>query len=227
MPPLSPRTTFLLLVGLAVVIFVGGLRLARQKEVVHLERDREAQRRFAVAAQAELQRLDELYESHLTRLARTGPNDAFEIRWEAARLIGIRQFSVLDRTRKAEDINVQVTPKAGERTPTPAFQAPRTGSPQAVALLDQGKLFGDDAVRSGWIDEPGKPLMFWLRRSVNEVAVVMINSAALDEAISKWLEQWAAKEFEPIRVEGGPDQLRTRAGRALATGGEIMKGRPD
>ena len=229
MPSLSPRTTFLLLVGLAVVILAGGLRLARQNEVVPLERDREVQHRFAAAAQAELHRLDELYESHLARLARTVSADAFEIRREAVRLIGIRQFSLLDRTRRpgAEDINILVAPTAGERIPIPVLQMPRVGSPQDVVLMDQDKLFGSDGVRSGWIDEPGKPLIFWLRRSVNEVAVVILNTSAIDEAISQWLEQWAVKEFEPVRVAGGPDQFRSRTGRVLASGGEPKKAHPD
>ena len=228
MPSLSPRTTFLLLVGLAVVILAGGLRLARQNEVVPLERDREVQHRFAAAAQAELHRLDELYESHLARLARTVSADAFEIRREAVRLIGIRQFSLLDRTRRpgAEDINILVAPTAGERIPIPVLQMPRVGSPQDVVLMDQDKLFGSDGVRSGWIDEPGKPLIFWLRRSVNEVAVVILNTSAIDEAISQWLEQWAVKEFEPVRVAGAgfgnysPAQ-EGRGGRQQTIGGWV------
>ncbi len=80
MPPLSPRTTLLLLLALAAVILGGGLWLARQEETVRVDRDREALRRFSGEVQAELQRLDALYKSHLARLARTAPNRAGTVR---------------------------------------------------------------------------------------------------------------------------------------------------
>ena len=80
----SPRTTLVL----AAFIFAAALRLARQEETVRLDRDREALRRFADAVQPELQRLETLYESHLTRLARTAsPADVFETRRAADRFI--------------------------------------------------------------------------------------------------------------------------------------------
>lgn len=178
MPTLSPRITLLLLLGLAVVILGGGLRLARQEETVRIDRDREALRRFAGDTQAELQRLDNLYESHLSRLARTLPDDAFVIRREADRIVGVRQFSLLrHRTaRRADDVHVQIS----GRTPMPAFAAPRGVSARELVLLDEAKLLGDGAARSGWIDEPGKPLIFWQRRSAEEVAMLMIDPAAVE-----------------------------------------------
>ena len=229
MPALSPQTTLLLLLGLAAVILGGGLRLARQEENVRIDRDREALRRFAGDTQAELQRLDELYESHLSRLARTLPDDPFAIRHEADRIVGVRQFSLLRRkpARGVEDVHVQLTPTAGARTPVPAFLEPRGVSARAWVALDEAKLFGDEAIRSGWIDEPGKPLMFWMRRSSAEVAVLMIEPAAVEAAISRWLERWMSPSFEPVRTAGGPDQLRIRGGRPLFSGGDAPDGRPD
>jgi len=231
MPSPSPRSTLLLLCGLAAIILVGGLRLARQEESVRVDRDRAALRDFGADLHAELQRLETLYESHLARLARTLPEDAFEIRREADRVVGVRQFSLLLREeyrnpRTAPDTHVVVLPMAGERTPAPAFDAPRAGSAREVVLLDEERLF-DDANGSGWVDEPGKPLMFWLRRTSGQCAVLMIDSAAVEAAIDGWLEKWGAAHFEPVRVGGGPDELRARGGRALAATGTAMASRPD
>ncbi len=126
MPSLSPRATLLLLLALAAVIFVAGLRLARVEESVRIDRDREPLRRFSGEMQSELQRLDELYESHLDRFARTASMwDTFALRREAERIVGIRQWSVLHRVAaKKEDVHVQIVAVPGERTPRPMFTSP-------------------------------------------------------------------------------------------------------
>ncbi len=230
MPALSPRTTLLLLLALAAVILGGGLCLARQEEKVRVDRDREALRRFSGEVQTELQRLDELYESHLARLARTVPDQPGTVRLWSERIVGVRQFSLLGQSsdRKFKPEHVQVTSTPGERTPVPAFVEPRAGSPSAFVLLDESKLINDETVgRSGWIDEPGKPPMFWQHRSFGELVVVMIDPRAVEAAIDRWLENWAAPRFDPVRVGGGPDQFRARGRRLLATSGEPGSDRPD
>jgi signal transduction histidine kinase len=220
---LSPRTTLLLLLSLAAVVLVGGVRLARQEESVRLDRDRSALQRFAGDAQAELQKLDTLYTDHLTTLARRcGPEQTFELRRAADRIVGIQQVSFLHRG--GGDAHVQVY---GERLPVPALQAPRSGLPIAPVLVSEEKLFDDAGDDSGWIDEPGKPLFYWLRRSSKEVAVLLIQRADVEAAISRWLESWSAQAFEPVRVERGPDQLRPRGGRALVVAGDSLTTAPD
>ena len=230
MPSLSPRTTLLLLLGLAAVILGSGLWLARQEERVRVDRDREALRRFSGAAQAELQRLETLYENHLLRLARTAPDQPGTVRLWAERIVGVRQFSLLGQSsdRKFKPEHVQVASTPGERTPVPVFAEPRVGSASAFVLLDESKLINRETVgQSGWIDEPGKPPMFWLHRSFGELVVVMIDPRAVEGAIDRWLENWATPRFEPVRVGGGPDQFRARGGRLLATSGEPGSDRPD
>ena len=225
MSSLSPRATLLLLLGLAAMILGGGLRLARQEESVRIDRDREALATLlAATCRSELQRLEALYESHLARLARTLPNDAFEIRREADRIVGVRQFSLLH-------------PEAGRampRCPRPGHRRRRAnarrcqcsrrraaGSTRAGAAARGGRFFDDSDARSGWIDEPGKPLMFWQRRSSEEVVVLMIDTPAVEAAVNRWLREVggvaASSRCASLAV---PDQLRTRDGRPLAAGGD-------
>lgn len=134
MPSLSPRTTLWFLLSLASVILCGGLRLARHSESVRIDRSREPLRAFAEEAQRELSRLEDLYESHLMRLARTLPNDTFAIRREAERIGGVRQVSLLHRgsAGAVPDSQVQIMSAPNERLPVPSFTPPVSGSARAV-----------------------------------------------------------------------------------------------
>ena len=226
---LSPRTTFAVLLGLAAVLLGGGIRLARQEESVRLDRDREPLQRFTSDAQAELHRLEALYESHLERLARIPkPDDAFEVRREADRIVGIRQFSLLHRdTKVTPDLHVQITAVQKERTPVPMFDAPRNASAGIPVLLSRERTFDFSGPRSGWIEEPGKPLMYWQRISSHEAVVLMIDTAAVEGAVSRWMQSWGEEQFGPVHAGGGPDQLRAHRGEILLREGRAELAKPD
>ena len=93
----------------------------------------------------------------------------------------------------------------------------------AMVLLDERRLFNR---ASGWIDEPGKSLMFHVKRTTAEMSVIVVSRPVVAEAIQKWLRQWAAASFEPVRVSGGPDQFRA-GGKILATVGLAETDAPD
>ena len=226
---ITPRATLLSLFLLAVLIFCGGVRFARQVESVRLERDREALRRFSGELQDELQRLEVLYESDLARLARMGkPNDAFAVRDAADQIVGVRQFSLLHRNPKqaGSDIHVQIERAVNGHMPVPALENPRGGVSPSV-LLPKEKLFDEKGEASGWIEEPGKPLIFWARVTSDEVVALLIDPAAVEAAISEWLKAWAAPRFETVRAGRGPDQFRTGNGKTLLTEGAASADRPD
>lgn len=230
MSSLSPRTTLLLLLGLAAVLLVGGTRLARTQESVRVDREREALQRFSGEVREELQRLEALYQSHLTRLARIPkPNDAFEVRQTADRIIGVRQFSLLHREAKdaGADLHVLIEAPRRQRTPVPVLDAARYRGTGVPVVLSAEKLFSDDGTWTGWIEEPGKPLMFWQRIASGEVVVLLIDESALEMAVDSWLKGWGEARFAPVRVGGGPDQLRTRNGQPLLTEGGVQIERPD
>ena len=180
--------------------------------------------------QDELQRLELLYESDLARLARMGkPNDAFAVRDAADQIVGVRQFSLLHRNPKqaGSDIHVQIERTVNGHMPVPAFENSRGGGVSPSVLLPKEKLFGEQGERSGWIEEPGKPLIFWARVTSDEVVALLIDPAAVEASISEWLKAWAAPRFEPVRAGRGPDQFRTGNGKALLVEGTTVADRPD
>lgn len=223
----DPGKTLLLFGAVAVTVLAGGLRLARHEQTVRQDRDRAALRQFSNEAQDQLQRLERLYEEHLARLATDTPADEFNMRVAAERLVGIREFSLLrPAASKAGDRHVTVSPVYGQSTPAPVFAAD-SKSAGPVFLLDEAKyLRGPEA--SGWIDEPGKPLMFFQRRSPTELAVLTVDVPAVQTAASQWLRDWAAGPFAPVRAGGGPDALRVTGGPTLAAAGaKLAGGQPD
>jgi signal transduction histidine kinase len=228
MSPLSPRATLLLLLGLAVVILGAGLRLARVEERVRVNRDREALRRFASDAQIELERLEALYDQHLAdlgyltllRLPRNAPGaDTFPIRHAAGRWVGIRQYSLLTKGGKpGSDLHLLIAASPTEHTPLPTFAATREDTGK-VLLLSPDPMFSENGPTSGWINNPGQPLIFWSRITSSHAMVLLIDRREVEQAVTQWLQFWAEHQFTAVRAGGGPDELRTSAGRPVVTVG--------
>jgi signal transduction histidine kinase len=223
---LRPHVSFLLLLALAAILFAGGLRLARQQESVRLDRDRASLRHFAGDIQLELERLEMLYEQHLTSLFRSyKTEEMFDVRRDADAIVGIQQVSML--TRGAANIGGEHTQIYGQSLPMPVLKMPRVGGAGRLVLLPEDRIFGAAAPSHGWIDEPGKPLFFWNRQTSKWVLVYLIDRAALQAAVDHWLETYAAKSFEQVRAGGGPDQLRGEGARALLAEGRAPDFRAD
>lgn len=229
MSSLSPRTTLLLLLGLAAILLAGGSRLARTQESVRVDRDREALRRFYAELQEEIQRLESLYENHLQQIARIHkPNDAFEARSAADRIVGVRQYSLLHLDPKdGADLHVLVNASVRERTPTPMLDVARNRTAAGPLIISTERLFGGPDNWKGWIEEPGKPLMFWQRIDSKEAVVLLIDESAVEEVVGRWLKMWADERFAPVRAGRGPDQLRERNGAALLAEGPAQSQGPD
>jgi len=224
----SPRNTLLLLWGIAVVVLMGGFLLARQEREVRIERDREALREFAAEAQARIQGLEDLYQDHLLRIGRDVTPDEMAIRQAGGEITGLLRISLLFHSGAGIPplhTMVDAAPDGPLPLPLPAFSAgPSAGaSAGPLALLDQNRLLTRD---SGWIDEPGKPLMFSVKRSYAEVAVITVSRPLVARAMATSLRAWAEKSFAPIRATGGPDQLLAN-GEILAGVGIPSSDQPD
>ncbi len=222
----SPRKTLLLLWGIAGVVLIGGVLLARQERQVRSERNHEAMRNFAAAAQVQLQRLEDLYQDHLARIGREATPNSKETGRTADDITGILQVSLLHPSRAGlQDFHTLVSASPDGPPPLPTFSA-HTGSSAlagSMVVLDEDRLFSRD---NGWIEEPGKSLMFHVKRTSVELSVIVVSRPVVAEVIQEWLRRWAVAAFEPVRVSGGPDQLRAD-GKILATAGLEEADPPD
>ena len=228
MSRISPHATLALLLIAALTVLVAGIGFARREQTARIERDREPLRQFAGDLQHELHRLDRLYESNLERTARTAPLSDSQGIWRVcAGIVGVRQFSMIHASAdRGIDSHLAIEQPAGAPWPEPAFLEKAEGLPHARVLLSEHELFAGRE-DSGWIDEPGKPLMFWHRRLPDECVVLLIDVGAVSAAIEGNIGEWCSRRFEPLRVAGGPDQLLTPADRALITVGKSGAARAD
>jgi signal transduction histidine kinase len=212
--------------GIAFVVLIGGFMLARQQRELRVDRNRQALYDYAAAAQSRIQRLEDLYQNHLLRLGREVVPETLEAGRAADEIIGIFQVSLLRKSATGiQPFHAIVNAAPNGPVPLPAFSVGSvTGhSVESLVLLDETRLFSRE---SGWIDEPGKPLMFFVQRTQSEVAVITISRHLVGKSIKKWMREWAEKSFDPIRATGGPDQLRAD-GSILSQAGVAPLSNPD
>ncbi len=226
MKPPTPAKTLLLIGGVAAVTFLGGLRLARQSRNVRVERGRENLREFTDRTQDQLRRLESLYEEHLTSLARDTPSNPLDMRHEAGRIVGVQGFSLLHpQAEQEKDRQVNVTAETNQRVPVPVFSKTQQVVGETV-LLEEARFLGGGAA-SGWIEQPSNPRMYFVRRSRTELAVLTIDAAAVQSAVSEWLRQWAVARLGPAPASWSADLLRVEGGETLATNGNPVAAPPD
>ncbi|MGC4017577.1 MAG: HAMP domain-containing sensor histidine kinase [Luteolibacter sp.] len=214
----GPRTTLLLLWALATVVLVGGILLARQTRRVHADRDHTALLEFSSAAQARLQRLEDIYEDHLSEV---GGKPLAEMTGSMGNITGILRVSLLHPSASGIPDTHFVPAEAGPGGPPPPSFTPGPGGEVAV---DEERVLSRD---KGWIDGTGKPLMYYVTRSSGEAAVLTISRGSVAEAITGWLRAWTETSFAPVRTTGGPDQLRTNAEVIAANGTPEVGTSPD
>ncbi len=223
----APWLLLLLLGALAVAIAVAGARVARQTEVVRVERDHAVLRPLEESLHAELARLEALYEQHLLRVAHTSfPKDARAVRDGAAWLVGLKQYSVIHLTAPEPDFHAPVDARLGERLPEPIFAGrAESGLPRLrVRLSAETVLRG--AEESGWLAPPGGPLLYWSRRDPSSAVVLLLDATSIHAAVNGWLTPWAHTAFAPVAAAGGPDAVWSPDDRPLLAAGP-MEGGPN
>jgi signal transduction histidine kinase len=221
------RPTFILVFVLlaAVGVLVGGVLMARRTEVLREERDRDPLKALASSFQAEVSRLEELYNTHLRALAvQAGLGDSFELKSEAERVIGVRQVSMLPLGGGNEvhtRIGVQST-----RVPVPVLVSGRTpnfGVPEVMPL----EMTAASPGATGWYSPAGEWRYFWFRRDGTSVVVIAVEAAAVQAAMRGVLKTWGDDEVRPVRAVGGPDALMEVGGEPLVTVGSLPGSFPD
>lgn len=235
--PRSPQFALILLLVVAACIVAGGAFLARRTETVRVPRDRTPVREFAGAVEEQMQRLEQLYASHLKQIASgvVVKNPAAS-RLAAQRIVGVQRLSILFAEGAREpDVHLPaMKPPPGVTWPEPTLREKLVGIPRPVDRLPQAEILDHEAERSGWIDRPGKPLYYWQRRDEQNAAVVVSVdreevAAAFDAWFRAWMDSGASGAITGLGAEGGPDRLLGGQGAALGSVGPepALPDRPD
>lgn len=222
-----PRLTLILLLLLAACVAAGGVIAARRVVEARVERDRTAQRQLVVSLNAETRRLEELYEGHLRGAAMQlsyAWNDSSEAQRRIAQVVeGIQRVSWLYWKNSGREGHLSIGFPVNPPLPEPTLLKEHDGLPRPRVLLDAKAIFPETSGRhSGWIDEPGKPMMFLHREGV--VAVLLtIDRAVVQQVMSGYL-----RELPRIKQSlGGPDELREEGGTVLHRAGVLPNVPPD
>ncbi|MGV3663984.1 MAG: sensor histidine kinase [Prosthecobacter sp.] len=217
---------------LACCIAVGGMLVARREVETRRVRDRQPQRELARAMQGEVLKLEVLYEGHLQQTGRAVMGQASNL--EAARRMagnveGIQRVSWLSSAKVATaetHLNL-LDREAALLLPEPTLERQHAGLPRLRVLLTTSQVSQRGAARSqGWIDEPGKPLMYAVHES-NSVVVLTLDRAAVERAINQHFSIWLPENLGALERLGGPDQVQKSEGSPLISVGSIPGWPPD
>ncbi len=215
---------------LAGCIAVGGVVVARREVETRRERDHQAQRALSSTMQAETRKLEELYEGHLKRtgeLLAQAWRDSETSRQIAQNVEGVVRVSWLFWKSASTETHLNLGFPVEPPLPEPTLEKEHSGLPRPRVLLEAKTIFGDvGSTSSGWIDEPGKPLMFYVQVLATAV-VLTIDRARVETAMSGHFQTWLEQEFHPVEQLGGPDAVQDSHGQMLCSVGKLPAQRPD
>ncbi len=219
-PSASLRSAWVVLVLLGLVagaVLAGGAWLAQREEKIRTVADREPLERAADSLRRETGRLEALYEADLRRMAAELPlNDDFALRNRADLLAGVSQVSVLHRHPKTGAARqLSIAPRPPEGWPAPVFDAKADPLLRKPVILDPAPFFQGTGDPWGWIDEPGKPLLFWTRPNSETVLVFLLNPAAVAARMTGWVRDSRLPELALLTAPGRTATLDTPAGDSL------------
>ena len=233
MRSISPFAVLALLLLAAAGILIGGNHVARREVSVRMGRDRGPMRVAAGKMEQQLAHLDDLYENDLRQLTAIGLNDPANIDqhslWEQCRRIdGVSQWSLIWNAPSlmSPDIHVPIDPRRGNPMPQPAFQAVIGRPSYLQVLLSPQEVPGSKGATTGWIDEPGKPLLFWQARPGGAV-VLLIDPEAVRASLEPWVRLRAASAMQPLEAAHTPFALLGPDEQRVATVGPRQAGEPD
>lgn len=231
-PPSVPGTSIMLsmMLVLACCIAAGGVSVARRETETRRERDRQALHALDSAMQTEARKLEELYDSHLKNtcaLLAQSMRDTELARRTAQNVAGVRRVSWLFWKSASPETHLSIGFSADPPLPEPTIEREHSGLPRLRVMLDAKRIFADvGGQSSGWIDEPGKPLMFYAQILASAV-VLTIDRAEVAAAMNGFFQTWLKQEFRAVEQLGGPDAVQDALGQILCSVGKPPVMRPD
>lgn len=205
-----PWIPLILLLLAAGAVVAGGYRLARQEQLVRVHRDRGSLRATGALMQGQLIRLERLYESHLARIAADVPlkGEDSAVKRAGDWLVGLRQISILTVSPSGHYDALQVPMEGGDtNSPALVFQCANGSSLTGPVFVLPEEIRSAAASESGWLDLPGAPFGFWLRRNEGTTVILILDRPAIQAAMNGWFKDWTAKNYRPLNTDHGGDRI--------------------
>ena len=226
-----PYGTLILLLFAALAIFVGGGRLAGRTERVHLPGNRAPIHAFAAILERELSRLERVYVGHLRRIAtNTAPFEENRQQiWQTCQgIAGIVQWSMVHSSTKAgKDLHLPIAIPHPAHLPEPALRLNTGGLPRDQIILAHDELFQPEGEVFGWMDQPGKPLLFWQRYGNEAAVVLLLDPAAIQATIAPTIAACDAGHLPTGSFNRGAVAVVAPDGHRLAGTGKPPAADPD
>ncbi len=219
-----------MMLALAACIALGGVLVAQREVETRVARDRAPQRALANAMQTEARKLEQLYDEHLTRTGALLTNawrDSEAPRRLAENVEGIQRISWLYWKSASTETHLNIGFPPDPPLPEPTLETKHTGLPRPRVLLDSKTIFRDAAGNNeGWIDEPGKPLMFYVQQ-LGTAVILTIDRSIVEEAMTRHFRDMLQSAFTPVAQLGGPDAVRDSSGHDLKATEKLPNTQPD
>ncbi|MCX6856889.1 MAG: HAMP domain-containing sensor histidine kinase [Verrucomicrobia bacterium] len=226
----SASFMLVMMLALAACIALGGVMVAQREVETRLARDRAPQRALANAMQTEARKLEQLYDEHLKRtggLLTNVSRDSQAPRRLAENVEGIQRISWLYWKSASAETHLSLGFPPDPPLPEPTLETKHSGLPRSRVLLDPKIIFRDAGGKNeGWIDEPGKPFMFFVQQFGTTV-ILTIDRSAVEAAITRHFRDMLQSAFSSVAQLGGPDAVRDSSGHELKSTENLPNTQPD
>lgn len=216
--------TILPMLAAAVLVMVGGERMARRDVEIRTPADRTRLLDLADSFRGELVRLDALYLDHLNDLANQSPYaKPDEAASAAAEISGVRLIRVF--RQKGNDLDISPSFKS-ERLPEIELEKRKRPFDPGNAVILEAALLEKDLPKNGaWLASPSPHLRVHCRQPEPGVLVAfLIDVTQVRERISGHLTSWLTTPLTPLREAGERVQIEPSDGTAISTVGPERHG---
>ncbi len=216
--------TLVPMLAAAILVMVGGERMARKHVEHRTPSDRERLLDLGDTFREELSRLDSLYLRHMERLASRAlhakPAEATD---DAAEIAGVRLIRVFREHGK----DLTLSPSRDDRR-LPEIELEkrkRPLDPSTAVIIERSRLDNPIPAEAAWMPTTDPHLRLHCRQPQPGVLVVfLIDLEVVSERISGHLGTWLPGPLTPLREAGERVQVEPPAGQALATIGPERHG---
>ena len=216
--------TIVPMLAAAVLVMVGGERMARRDVEVRTPADRGRLLDLADSFRSEMVRLDTLYMGHLDELTRRALYlDDRKVGTEASSLTGVELIRIFPANGKDRMISPSLTQG---RLPEVELEGRKRPLDRSTAVvLDAGLLDGEASARGFWRATSDPDLRLYCRRpEPGFLTAVLVNLADLRERTTTHLTDWLQTPLTPLREAGERVTIEPPQGPAIASIGSATHG---